>query len=186
MPHYSVFSRNEINKIMRLLAEMNDKTLLERRCIRAVLQKTYGFYISDFSKISPYTCETLRKDISKGLIQIIPFLPELDAFYTGNPNVICSRLNISVGQYCRRYNNVKVGITNNPRRRFYEHIDRNPEMHWERMVVKYKTSSVNNANTVEDWFINNRPDLVNKWTGRSGMSGNGPFYVYFLLGDSRD
>ena len=29
MPHYSVFSRNEINKIMRLLAEMNDKTLME-------------------------------------------------------------------------------------------------------------------------------------------------------------
>lgn len=186
MPHYSIFSRNEINKIMRLLTEMSDKTPLEQKSIRKILQKTYGFYTSDFSKICPYTCETLRKDISKGLVQIIPFLPELDGCYTGRPDMVCTRLNISVGQYCRRYSNVKVGITNNPRRRFYEHIDRNPEMHWERMVVKYKTSSVDNANAVEDRFINNRLDLVNKWKGRSEMSGDGPFYVYFLLGDSRD
>ena len=51
MPHYSVFSRNEINKIMRLLTEMSDKTPLEQKSIRKILQKTYGFYTSDFSKI---------------------------------------------------------------------------------------------------------------------------------------
>lgn len=58
-------------------------------------------------------------------------------------------------------------------------------MHWERMIVKYMTSSKNNANEVEKWFIKNRPDLTNSWTEYSTMSEVGPFYTYLLLGNSK-
>lgn len=186
MPHYTVFSRNEIRKIKELLDEKIDKPKLEQLRIRNILRNTFGFYISDFSKVRPYTSFVLDQDIAKGIIEVETFEPEFDNCCTGWPKDICSQLNISVGQYQRYYNNVKVGITSNPYRRFRQHIDKNPEMHWERMVVKYETSSVENANVVEKWFIHNRPDLTNQWTGDSPMSGQGPFYTYFLLGDSKN
>lgn len=185
MPHYSIFSLNEIRKIKVLLDEKLDKSKAEQLRIRNILRDTFGFYITDFSHTRPYTSKTMDKDIQEGRIIVSRFLPEFDGCYTGWPKDICSMLNISVGQYQRHYINVKVGITYNPRQRFYQHIDRNPEMHWERMIVKYKTSSVENANIVEKWFIENRPELTNLWTGNSPMSGEGPFYVYFLLGDKK-
>lgn len=104
------------------------------------------------------------------------------SYYTGWPCNVVPLLNISISLYLRNYRNVKIGITNDPDRRFYQHCTRNPEMRWERMVVKYTTSSISNANAVEKYFINNRPELTNEWTGYSNMSENGPYYVYILLG----
>lgn len=49
------------------------------------------------------------------------------------------------------------------------------------MVVKYKTSSLRNANTVEKYFINGREELKNKWTGFSPLSGHGPYYTYIIM-----
>lgn len=185
MPHYSIFNKTEIRKIKSLLDEKRNRPKAEQLQIKKTLEDIYGFYIDDFSNIRPYTSDTLNDDIEQGLIEVTQFLPEEDKCYTGWPKDICALLNIAVGQYKRRYHNVKVGITNNPRRRFSEHIRCNPEMHWERMVVKYKTLSVENANIVEKWFIKSRPELKNQWIGNSPMSGEGPFYTYFLLGDSK-
>lgn len=184
MPHYTIFSKNEYRKIKNLLEKISEKTKAEQLEIYNLLKETYGFYVSDFSRVRPYTSITLEQDLGKGLIEIYQFSPEYE-YYTGWPKEIYERLNRTIGQYQRHYKNVKVGITNDPKRRFYEHINRDPEMHWERMIVKYMTSSRKNANEVEKWFINNRLDLTNSWTGDSRMSESGPFYTYILLGNSK-
>ena len=108
------------------------------------------------------------------------------SYYSGWPKNVIPLLNISIGKFLHNYNNVKIGIANNPDRRFYEHQKRNASMNWERMVIKYKTTSVCNANAVEQYFINNRPDMVNKWAGFSNMSECGPYYVYILLGGHKE
>ena len=51
------------------------------------------------------------------------------------------------------------------------------------MVVVYRTTSIKNANEVEKWFIENRPDLVNEWGGYSNMCDSQHYYAYFLLGN---
>ena len=184
MPHYTIFSRNEYRKIKNLLEKISEKAKVEQLEIYNILKETYGFYVSDFSRVRPYTSITLEQDVEKGLIEITQFFPEYE-YHTGWPKDIYERLNRAIGQYQRHYKNVKVGITNDPKQRFYEHISRDPQMHWERMIVKYMTSSKNNANEVEKWFIKNRPDLTNSWTGYSTMSEVGPFYTYLLLGNSK-
>ena len=107
------------------------------------------------------------------------------SYYSGWPKNVIPLLQISLGIFLHNYNNVKIGITNDPDRRFYEHQKRNPSMNWERMVLKYSTTSVCNANAVEQYFIKNRPELVNSWAGFSNMTEKGPYYVYILLGDHK-
>ena len=83
----------------------------------------------------------------------------------------------SIGQYGRRYKAIKIGITSNPERRKAEHSKDG----WKQMVVKYKTSSVRNANAIEKLFIDQRRELINEWPGFSDMPSPGPYFVYLLL-----
>ena len=106
-------------------------------------------------------------------------------YYTGWPKDVLASLKISNALYLRYYRNVKIGITNWPERRFYEHIKRDSSIKWQRMVVKYKTTSVDNANKIENYFIDNESCLKNRWNGFSRMSEIGPYYVYFLLAGKR-
>ncbi len=86
---------------------------------------------------------------------------------------------MSLGQYLRHYKKVKVGITADPERRIDEYCRRT---RYRRMVVIYTTQSVNNANKLEKWFINNRgEDLENIWKGKSNSTSQGPYYVYFVM-----
>lgn len=103
---------------------------------------------------------------------------------SGWPNNIIKRLNISIGLYRRYYTYVKIGITCDPERRFEEHR-KSRRYRWERMVAVYYTTSVSNANVIEKWFIENRPDLVNKWTGYSNMNEDSCYYAYILLGNHK-
>lgn len=98
-------------------------------------------------------------------------------YLTGQPSTVTARLSCSIGQFERYYSQVKIGITSNPERRSREHA----RLGWQRMVVKYKTSSLRNANTVEKYFINGRQELKNKWTGFSPLSGPGPYYTYIIM-----
>ena len=100
----------------------------------------------------------------------------------GWPKNIITRLNISAGLYRRNYKFVKIGITSDPESRFTKH-KQSCKYNWEKMVVVYKTTSIKNANVVEKWFIENRPYLVNKWTGYSNMCDSQYYYAYFLLGN---
>lgn len=102
------------------------------------------------------------------------------SMYTGWPNTVERFLRITIGIFRIRYRRVKIGITNNPDRRFYEHQCRDG---WERMIVKYETTSVKHANEIEKYFINRCEWLENTSTAWSNMGAGDRFYVYILLAD---
>ena len=107
-------------------------------------------------------------------------------YYEGQPTNVIPSLIRSVGQYHRYYEYVKIGITSSPERRFREHLDREKKYCWERMVVKYCTKSVRNANMIEDFFIENDKRMCNIWTGKSHMTNEAEYYyAYILLGNHR-
>lgn len=53
---------------------------------------------------------------------------------------------------------------------------------WERMVVKYKTCSVNSINRIETIFVDHHWEyLQNEVGGGGGPNGNAPYFLYVLL-----
>lgn len=100
-------------------------------------------------------------------------------YITGQPSSVLLHLKISVGLFLAFNSEVKVGITGrNPQERFNEHLKNND---WDRMIVKYKTKSERNANVLEDYLIDNYPDLKNEWLGTSNLSKDGDNYLYVLV-----
>ena len=91
------------------------------------------------------------------------------SYYSGFPNNVIPLLKISISLFLRNYKRVKIGITSDPERRWKEHLRQDAES-WDRMVVKYRTKSVKNANFIEKFFIDAEPALHNRWTGWSHMS----------------
>lgn len=101
------------------------------------------------------------------------------SYCTGNMYEVVLSLDRSLKMFMRSYKEIKVGITGrSPQVRFDEHLQ---QRQWDRMVVKYKSSSQNYVNKIEDFFIQKHPELKNEWVGQSKLSANGPNYLYFLL-----
>ena len=98
---------------------------------------------------------------------------------SGWPKDIKRNLAISIALYGNYYDKVKIGITNDPERRFREH-QRNG---WDRMVVRYITTSENHANEIEKHFINRHEWMANIYRGWSNLGNGRNFYVYILLAD---
>ncbi|MBQ9473298.1 MAG: GIY-YIG nuclease family protein [Bacteroidales bacterium] len=96
---------------------------------------------------------------------------------TGQPALVAASISRSIGQFERYYHQIKIGITANPSRRSKEHACDG----WKRMLVKYKSSSVRNANVIEKYFIAHRKELTNEWNGYSKLPEPGPYYVYLLM-----
>ena len=110
--------------------------------------------------------------------QMKPKKSEL-SYCTGSLNVAQIAIERSLKIYLAKYRQVKIGITGRePQTRFNEHLQ---EKEWARMVVKYKSTSQNNVNKLEDYFIEKYPRLKNQWIGQSILSNEGPNYLYFLL-----
>ena len=103
------------------------------------------------------------------------------SYYSGTPKNVIPLLRISISLFLRNYKLVKIGITGDPERRWQEHLRQDVES-WDRMVIKYRTTSVNFANLIEKFFIDAEPALHNRWTGWSHMSEAEYYYVYILLG----
>ncbi len=104
-------------------------------------------------------------------------------YWTGSPADVINYINRAISQYLRYYEDVKVGITGrDPQNRFDEHQKHSG---WTRMVIKYVTSSENFANKVESYFIKTRPELENKWVGRSYLSKEGKNYLYLVMRKKR-
>lgn len=104
--------------------------------------------------------------------------------WTGWPSNL--ELKKCLGQYLRQghHHHVKVGITNDPVRRFKEH---KKVYTWEKMVVFYKTVRYENATEVERLLINHLEESnaefvhYNKREGGAGkIPESGPYYVYLL------
>lgn len=101
-------------------------------------------------------------------------------YWTGSINHVKESLIRSVGQYTRHYRKVKIGITNDPERRAKEHQRGSDK--WDKMVVKYETSSVNFINQIERVLIEYHWGYIkNKVGGGGGPDGVGPYYLYVLL-----
>lgn len=100
-------------------------------------------------------------------------------FWTGSLDSVLNSLNRSVAQYIRNHKSVKIGITNHPERRLKQHL---VNRHWDKMIVKYKTTSVRNINLMEALLIERYIDYtVNQVTGGGGPNGEPPFYLYILV-----
>ncbi len=102
-------------------------------------------------------------------------------YWTGSINDVKDSLIRSVAQYVRHYSVVKVGITNDPKRRCGEHL--RSGLGWKHMVVKYKTSSVNFVNQLETVIVDHHFDRVaNERSGGGGPNGStGPYYLYVIV-----
>lgn len=101
--------------------------------------------------------------------------------WTGNFGTVKSTLIRSIAQYIKNYNQIKIGITNNPenRKRKYETDGENLV----KMVVKYGTSSVNLVNKMEKDLIEHHwNSITNKVSGGGGPNGaTGPYFLYVIL-----
>ncbi len=106
---------------------------------------------------------------------------ELDYdYWTGTFNEVSTTLKRSIAQYIRNYKNVKIGITNNPKRRAQEHSA--SSVKWDKMIVKYHTTSVNYINEMEKILVDHHWSYIkNEVAGGGGPNGEGPYYLYLLL-----
>lgn len=101
-------------------------------------------------------------------------------YWTGSINNVRESLIRSVGQYTRHNSKVKIGITNNHKRRVSEH--ERSSVKWKVLVVKYKTTSVNFINEIERILIEHHWEYIkNEVAGGGGPDGQGPYYLYVLL-----
>jgi len=101
-------------------------------------------------------------------------------YWTGSINEVKESLIRSVSQYIRHYRKVKIGITNNPERRKIQH--QNGTMSWNKMTVKYKTTSLNYIKQLEKILVDYHWDYIkNKVGGGGGIHGEGPYYLYILI-----
>lgn len=102
-------------------------------------------------------------------------------YVTGHPNEVFATLNQKIGQYKRNYNFVKIGITGQtPEVRYSQHLQ---DHKWLKMVLIYRSSSINYCNQIEVWLVDYHfDDLVNQRKGGgSQLRLDGPNFVYVLV-----
>jgi hypothetical protein len=101
------------------------------------------------------------------------------SYYEGKLSDVDPILTRSIAQYKRYYSHIKIGITNNPEKRFSQHL-RNIE--WERMVVKYHTRSINRIRKIEYILVDKFWDYnENQVAGGNMPETTKDYYLYILL-----
>lgn len=90
----------------------------------------------------------------------------------------------SVGALARHNNHLKIGLTNNPERRFTEH---RKNKNWDAMHVIYCSYRFQSVQAIERYliqYIRNQCTSTywhhNIVDGGEGRVGSGPYYVYVL------
>ena len=102
-------------------------------------------------------------------------------YWKGKPSEVNTSLKRSISQYIRHHKKVKIGITCRPKERMVEHNKMGLE--WEKMIVKYETTSINFINKIEKIHIDYQWEyLTNERSGGGGPNGKtGPYFLYILL-----
>jgi hypothetical protein len=101
-------------------------------------------------------------------------------FVTGRPEEVVSDVLRSISAYTRRdrARGFKIGITNDPERRFreaYAHA-------YHKMAVVYQSSSINNVSQLERELIEHNQGLAdNIISGGGGNYGTPPYYMYVVI-----
>lgn len=115
--------------------------------------------------------------------------PEPDWLYsTGHTRDVMTGLRQALAAYAQRNDFLKIGRTNDPARRWKEHLAerRREDDKWDRMVVIYATSSLHSAALVEKELIRHaraakyRAELWNEASG-SDNGRPGTNYLYLLV-----
>lgn len=100
--------------------------------------------------------------------------------FTGRPQAIVSNVRRVISAFTRedRVHSFKIGITNNPERRFKRrHIKK-----YDKMIVVYRSSSINSVSELEDKLIEHNKELAdNKRGGGGGDYGAPPYYLYVVI-----
>ena len=101
-------------------------------------------------------------------------------FFTGHPQDVVSDVLRSISAYTRadRVTAFKIGITNNPERRFKEAYDH----YYSKMAVVYRSKSINNVAQLERELINHNWELTdNIISGGGGREGKPPYFMYVVM-----
>jgi hypothetical protein len=101
-------------------------------------------------------------------------------FLTGHPQDIVSDVLRSISAYTRedRVTAFKIGITNNPERRFKEAYDH----YYSKMAVVYRSTSINNVAQLEHELIEHNRELAdNIISGGGGREGRPPHFMYVVM-----
>lgn len=105
--------------------------------------------------------------------------------WTGWPSNLEGSFHRRVSAYVRNCdeNNYKIGITNNPERRFREH----KRSGYNKMIVMYRTSSWKSAGDMEDRLIEYCEKYsANLVRGGGGSYGDPPYFLYLIIKDEYD
>lgn len=109
-------------------------------------------------------------------------MKEKGVFYnevTGRPQAVVSTVLRKISAYTRESNVrwFKIGITNNPERRFQKH-----KTNYDRMVVIYRTISLDSVCELECELIEHNRELAdNMIGGGGGKAGKPPYYLYVVI-----
>ena len=101
-------------------------------------------------------------------------------YYTGRPNEVLSNVLRSISAYTRidRTRSFKIGITNDPERRFQEEY----APYYDRMFVLYRSDSIDNVSILEEELVEHNKDLAdNIVAGGGGNIGIPPYYLYVVV-----
>lgn len=101
-------------------------------------------------------------------------------YFTGSPKSVVSNVLRSISVYTRkdRVRFFKIGITNDPERRFWEEH----ASYYDKMIVVYQSSSITNVSILEDELIeHNRALADNIIVGGGGDYGNPPYFLYAVI-----
>jgi hypothetical protein len=101
-------------------------------------------------------------------------------YFTGSPQDIVSDVLRSISAYTRedRARWFKIGITNNPNQRFKNGYAKL----YDKMIVLYRSSSLNNVSDLECKLIEHNRDLADNIIGGGGGNyGNPPYYMYVVV-----
>ena len=103
--------------------------------------------------------------------------------WTGWPSNLKSSFRRRVSAYVRNvdFYDFKIGITNNPKRRFREY--RNSDDVYDRMIVIYETSSLDSVRHFEALMIDDYEYSANFASGGGGSYGDPPYFMYVVIRD---
>lgn len=103
------------------------------------------------------------------------------SYLTGNPADVTTPLIKRVSAFTRnsKVTNFKIGITNDPDRRWRELH----KFSYDEMLVLYGSSSINNVSLLETWVIEHNRDHCDniKAGGAGGIAELPPYYLYVVV-----
>lgn len=99
---------------------------------------------------------------------------------TGRPKSVVSTVLRKISAHTRedRVRYFKIGITNNPERRFQQEYAGS----YDKMIVVYKSSSINSVSDLEDQLVEHNKELCdNIVAGGGGNYGDPPYFLYVVI-----